>query len=189
MPSLLAYVEHVSALKRLPRTGWLLNGVLPCESVADHSLAVALLSLALAEAVNADWKAEKLESPLDIGRVVTIAVVHDLAESLLTDLPKRSTQLLGKSAKHAAESEAMAAVFSPVHNGSAYERLWKEYSSAASPEARLVRDADKLEMMHQALVYERAGNRTLHEFWEADGWHYAASQRLYDGLRRERGSS
>ncbi len=186
MSSLIAYVEHVNALKRLPRTGWLLNGVAPCESVADHSLGVALLALALAEAVNAEWEAEGLQRALDIGRVVTIAVVHDLAESLLTDLPKRSTQLLGKAAKHAAEAEAMRVILQPLHNGEEYLRLWEEYNSAASPEARLVRDADKLEMMHQALVYERAGNRSLQEFWEAGDWQYAVSQRLYADLRRER---
>jgi putative hydrolase of HD superfamily len=186
MLPLITYVEHVNALKRLPRTGWLLNGVAPCESVADHSLGVALLALALAETVNAGWAAEGLERPLDVGRVVTIAVVHDLAESLLTDLPKRSTQLLGKAAKHAAEAEALAAILAPVPNGQAYARLWEEYNGAVSPEARLVRDADKLEMMHQALVYERAGNRTLQEFWEAGDWHYTASKALYDELRRER---
>ena len=189
MLPLIAYVESVNVLKRLPRTGWLLNGIAPCESVADHSLGVALLALALAEAVNSDWPAEKLERPLDVGRVVTIAVVHDLAESLLTDLPKRSTQLLGKAAKHAAEAKAMQAILAPVHNGIVYEQLWQEYNSAATPEARLVRDADKLEMMHQALVYERAGNRTLQEFWEAEEWLYAASQRLYDDLRRERSAA
>lgn len=189
MSSLLRYVGHVNALKRLPRTGWLLNGVVPCESVADHSLGVALLALALAEAVNVEWAAEELDRPLDVGRVVTIAVVHDLAESLLTDLPKRSTELLGKSAKHAAEAQAMHAILAPMHNGTEYERLWEEYNSAASPEARLVRDADKLEMVHQALMYERAGNRTLHEFWETAGWYYAVSQEMYDDLRRERGPS
>lgn len=186
MLSLIAYVESVNVLKRLPRTGWLLNGIAPCESVADHSLGVALLALALAEAVNSDWTAEKLDRPLDVGRVVTIAVVHDLAESLLTDLPKRSTQLLGKTVKHAAEAKAMQSILEPVHNGTAYEQMWQEYNSAETPEARLVRDADKLEMMHQALVYERAGNRTLQEFWEAGEWHYLASQRVYDELRRER---
>lgn len=187
MTPLLLYVEHVNALKRLPRTGWLLNGVLPCESVADHSLGVALLALALAETVNAEWKAEGLQRGLDIGRVITIAVVHDLAESLLTDLPKRSTQLLGKEVKHAAEAEAMRAILLPLHNGEVYVRLWEEYNSAASPEGRLVRDADKLEMMHQALMYERAGNRSLQEFWEAGDWHYAVSRRMYADLRRERG--
>jgi putative hydrolase of HD superfamily len=90
MAATFEYLEHVNVLKRLPRTGWLLNGVTPCETVADHSCAVALLAIALAEAVNEDWAAEGLVRPLDVGQIVTIAVVHDLAEGLLTDLPKRA---------------------------------------------------------------------------------------------------
>jgi putative hydrolase of HD superfamily len=186
MAALFEYLEHGSVLKRLPRTGWLLNGVVPCESVADHSLAVALLAIGLAETVNEDWAAEGLVRPLDVGQVVTIAVVHDLAEGLLTDLPKRSTELLGKEVKHAAEAKAMAIILGAVANGDKYLRLWEDYNSAASPEARLVRDADKLEMMHQALVYERAGQRNLEEFWEAGIWHFAAAARVYAELRRKR---
>jgi putative hydrolase of HD superfamily len=186
MPAILEYLEHVNVLKRLPRTGWLLNGVIPCESVADHSCAVALLTLGLAETVNEDWAAEGLVRPLDVGQIVTIAVVHDLAEGLLTDLPKRSTELLGKAAKHAAEAKAMAIILGAVANGDKYARLWEDYNSAATPEARLVRDADKLEMVHQALVYERAGQNTLQEFWEVGEWHYAASAHVYADLRRQR---
>jgi putative hydrolase of HD superfamily len=187
MAATFEYLEHVNVLKRLPRTGWLLNGVVPCESVADHSCAVALLAIALAETVNADWPAEGLVRPVDVGQIVTIAVVHDLAEGLLTDLPKRSTELLGKPAKHTAEAKAMAIILGDVANGDKYARLWEDYNSAETPEARLVRDADKLEMVHQALVYERAGQRNLEEFWEVGEWYYAASARVYASLRRERG--
>jgi putative hydrolases of HD superfamily len=186
MAATFEYLEYVNVLKRLPRTGWLLNGVTPCESVADHSCSVALLAIALAEAVNVDWAAEGLVRPLDVGQIVTIAVVHDLAEGLLTDLPKRSTELLGKAAKHTAEATAMAIILGAVANGDKYARLWEDYNSAASPEARLVRDADKLEMVHQALVYERAGHRSLQEFWEVSEWQFAASARLYADLRRQR---
>jgi putative hydrolase of HD superfamily len=186
MAAIFEYLEHVNVLKRLPRTGWLLNGVVPCESVADHSLGVSLLAIGLAETINEDWAAEGLERPLDVGQIVTTAVVHDLAEGLLTDLPKRSTELLGREAKHAAEARAMAMILGAIANGDKYTRLWEDYNSAATPEARLVRDADKLEMVHQALVYERAGQRMLQEFWEVGEWHYAASARIYADLRRQR---
>lgn len=186
MAAIFEYLEHVNVLKRLPRTGWLLNGVVPCESVADHSFAVAVLAIGLAETVNEDWAAEGLDRPLDVGQIVTTAVVHDLAEGLLTDLPKRSTELLGREVKHTAEARAMASILGDVANGDKYVRLWEDYNSAATPEARLVRDADKLEMVHQALVYERAGQRMLQEFWEVGEWHYAASARVYADLRRQR---
>lgn len=56
--------------------------------------------------------------------------------------------------------------------GSEYLALWEEYAAGASREARLVKGLDRLEMLAQALAYERAGNRALGEFWQGvdDGW-------------------
>lgn len=186
MASFIGYLEQVNHLKVLPRTGWLLNGVRPCESVADHTCAVALLSLALASEINAGWAGEGLTQPLDQGRLLALALLHDLAEAVLTDLPKRSAALLGRERKHAAEAEAMQAVLQDVAGSADYLALWQEYDSAASPEARLVRDADKLEMVHQALVYARAGHTTLDEFWHGHRWHYAASGRIYAEMLEHR---
>jgi putative hydrolase of HD superfamily len=182
MTSLIRYLEQVNHLKLLPRTGWLLNGVRPCESVADHTCAVALLTLALAGEVNLDWVAEGLERPLDMGRMLALALLHDLAEAVLTDLPKRSAELIGRDLKHAAEADAMQFLLQDIAGGADYMALWREYDEASTPEARLVRDADKLELVHQALVYARAGNRNLDEFWAGHRWHYRASGRLYDEL-------
>ena len=71
--AIVTLLDHGGILKRLPRTGWLLNGVVPCESVADHTAGVALLTLALAGAINADWRGAGLAAPLDTGRAVTLA--------------------------------------------------------------------------------------------------------------------
>lgn len=187
MTDLLRYVEHVNVLKRLPRTGWLLNGVTPCESVADHTAAVGLLALALAAEVNQDWAGEGLQGPLDLGRVAQVALVHDLAESVLTDLPRRTALLLGEDVKHAAEAAALQGICAEVPDGEQWLAWWDDYNRSRSPEARLVRDADKLEMVHQALVYARAGNRSLAEFWAEPQWAYAASARLFAALRLQRG--
>jgi putative hydrolase of HD superfamily len=64
--------------------------------------------------------------------------------------------------------------------------LWQEFEDRASPEGRLVRDADKLEMMVQCLCYERAGSRGLDEYWlgmDEHQWHYGLSGELYARLR------
>ena len=184
--ALLTLLDHGTILKRLPRTGWLLNGIVPCESVADHTTGVALLTLALASAINADWRAAGLDAPLDIGRAVTLAVLHDLAESVITDLPKRSAQWLGAEAKHRAEAAAIAGLLAELPGGGDYTILWNEYDARATPEARLVGDADKLEMVHQALQYERAGHRTLDEFWQDYRWNYGLCEHLYEVLHRQR---
>jgi putative hydrolase of HD superfamily len=168
-------------LKMLPRTGWLLAGVAQPESVADHSLSTAVLALALTAMVNRDPLRNGLSAALDAGRVAQIAIVHDLAESIVTDLPRRVTQLVGKDVKHQAEERALAQLTGAMPDLHFLE-LWREYSEAASPEGRLVQDADKLEMVYQALVYERAGNQNLGEFWYGYQWHYRESEEMYAAL-------
>ncbi|MGL4648612.1 MAG: HD domain-containing protein, partial [Caldilineaceae bacterium] len=69
-------LDAANDLKRLPRTGWLLAGVRPAESVADHSYATALLALALADSINRDPQAQGLSEVLDVGRVLQIALLH-----------------------------------------------------------------------------------------------------------------
>jgi putative hydrolase of HD superfamily len=123
---LLGLLAQASTLKRLPRTGWLLAGVLPCETVADHTAGVALLTLGLAAAINQDWRAVGLEQPLDSGVAVTIAVLHDLAESQVTDLPRRSARLIGAAVKRQAEAAALVEILQPLPGGAAYVALWQE---------------------------------------------------------------
>lgn len=184
--AILTLLAQASTLKRLPRTGWLLNGVQPCESVADHTTSVALLTLALASTINADWQAAGLERPIDAGRAVTLAILHDLAESIVTDLPKRSAQLLGAETKRRAEAEALESILAELPASNDYAILWAEYVSRSSPEARLVHDADALEMVHQALQYERAGHRTLDEFWRGHRWHFGLCEHLFEVLQKSR---
>lgn len=46
-----------------------------------------------------------------------------------------------------------------------YYQLWLEYEEGSTLEGRLVRFADKFEMLIQALEYESAGASGLDEFW------------------------
>jgi 5'-deoxynucleotidase YfbR-like HD superfamily hydrolase len=52
-----------------------------------------------------------------------------------------------------------------VH-AAAYAELHEDYESRASLEARLVKAADVIDLLAQALAFERAGSRGLEEFWE-----------------------
>ncbi len=188
LTALISLLDRANDLKRLPRAGWLLAGVAAAESVAEHTCATALLAWMLAAAVNEKPAAEGLAAPLDMERVLGMALVHDLAESVLTDLPRRATALLGESAKHAAEAEAMAAMTAGLPGGTAAAALWEEYAEGQTAEARLVKDADKLEMVHQAGRYTRGGQGGLAEFWEGHRFHYAASKALFAALRERDGA-
>ena len=184
MHPLHALLDQVNHLKQLPRTGWLLANVSQPESVADHTAAAAILALFLAETVNQDLAANGLSVPLDVSKVVRLALLHDLAESELTDLPKRSSELLGAEAKHQAEATAMGQILADLPQADGYLALWSEYDAGETPEARLVKDADKLEMVHQAGAYARRGHRNLDEFSQGHRWHFPASARLFAALRQ-----
>ena len=161
-PSVLAaFCAQIIALKRLPRTGWLQRGIAHPESIAEHTCGVALLALAVAP----------LLPGIDRERTLALALIHDLGEAILTDLPLSASRLLG-AAKHQAEQRAVAQVVGALPGGEALMADWREYHQAASPEARLVKALDRIELLAQALAYEQAGQRGLDEFWvlAEQGW-------------------
>lgn len=182
------FLEVVN-LKRVPRTGWGMRGVPIVESVAEHSFGVAFVSLALADALNGDLNEDDVRAQLDLEKVLIMSVLHDLAEVRLTDLPSSAVQLLPEGVKGHAEALALDGLLEPLTDTARWKALWQEFEESSSAEGRLVRDADKLEMMVQCLRYEQAGSSGLDEFWQAmdqRSWHYVLAAELYAGLREIR---
>ena len=184
--SLVDLLLETASLKRTPRAGWQMRGVPHVESVAEHSFGVAFVALALAEALAAG---PGEGAALDLEKVLVMALLHDLAEVRLTDLPSTAVRLVPAQVKSEAEARAMAELLAPLPGGGALAALWQEFEDNDGPEGRLVRDADKLEMMVQCLHYELAGSRGLDEFWRSmDGraWNYPLCAKLYGRLRAMR---
>jgi putative hydrolases of HD superfamily len=171
--------NRLLTLKLLPRTGWLQRGVSNPESVAEHTFGVAMLALLVGDTM----------PTIDRGRLLTIALLHDLAEALVGDLPATARRLFGTEAKYAAERGAMEELLADLPQAADYMALWDDYVQGGSAEARLVKALDRLEMLSQALAYERAGNRALHEFWhDAEHWsaEFPAVRALANQLIAER---
>ncbi len=185
IPALLSLIERTGDLKQLPRMGWLLAGLTNVESVADHTAGVGLLALFLAEAINAEPATQGLDARLDIAVVLQLALIHDLAESVLTDLPKRSTHYLGDAVKHKAEAAILQDLLERLPNGRHYVTLWQSYAHGTTPESRLVKDVDKLEMVAQALRYSERGHQNLHEFWEDHRWFYPLCRTIHEAMLRQ----
>ena len=160
--NLMALYTQIATLKLLPRTGWLQRGVPNAESVAEHTFGVAALALLIGDTVDG----------MDRGKLLAIAMLHDLAEALMSDLPASAKRLIGAERKHAAERSALEEMLVRLPNRAEYLALWDEYARGCSREARLVKGIDRIEMLTQALAYERAGSRALGEFWEDidEGW-------------------
>lgn len=133
-------------LKDEARSGWVLRGVTNPESVADHSWGTALLALAFAA-----------DAGVDAAHAVKIALVHDLAEVRVGDVPRRvdpQAQTMTPQAKAAAEAAAMEDLAGHPATAS-FGQLWREYEDATSAEARFVRDMNLIDMCVQALYYQR----------------------------------
>lgn len=156
-PLVEAYFQ-AAHLKQLYRQGWLRRGVAAdhCESVADHSYGTALLAMLLADAVRPD---------LDAGKVLRLALLHDLGEVHAGDLIPSDGVTDGD--KHEREAIAVRRVLAGVPGSDRHVALWEEYEAQQTPEARFVRQVDRLEMALQAAVYEAQGHADLTEFLES----------------------
>ena len=176
--SLLDTLLEIQALDRVPRTGYALRGVNDPESVAEHGFHLAVLIWALAPRVPG----------LDLGRALGLALIHDLPEIRIGDLPRTAGRYLPAGAKATAETAALAELLAPL--GDRGPKLFAEFEAGETLEARLVRACDKLQLMIKVFVYERWGATGLGEFWANElnfpepG--FAAVDELLHEMRRRR---
>lgn len=152
--ALVKFFTTSGKLKRERRRGWVEKlGMRNPESVADHTFRTVLISM-----VFSDLK------KLDTEKVMKMALLHDLAESIVGDeTPNRTPANI----RLKREKEAFMNLTSniPSRLMKEYRSLWKEFIEDRSREARLVRQIDKLEMALQALEYKNTKNATkIEEF-------------------------
>jgi putative hydrolase of HD superfamily len=147
---LLDFYGRASQLKSIDRAGWRRCGIErgDCESVADHSFGVALLALLIPPDQIAGGER------FDRDHCVALALVHDLAESIVGDITPHDG--IEAADKHAREHDAIRTL-SQTLGDEQLLKLWEEFEAATTPEARLVRDLDVIEMAIQAKSYERRG--------------------------------
>ena len=160
---MLSLLTDLQRLKRLDRTGWVLRGLAPgAESVGAHTFGVACAAMLLAD----EARARGVE--LNVERVLRLALLHDVAEARTGDMPRTMAKYYEASARTRAERAAFDDVIGglDVQLKKVYSRLHADYEERASVEAKLVKAADIVDLLAQALAFERAGARELDEFWE-----------------------
>ena len=173
-------LRYANQLKRTARTGWVQRGVAEAEDVAAHSYGVVFATLLLARLV---------EDAIDLGRALALAVLHDLPEALTTDIPSPAWRLLPAGLKAGVERSAIETMLGSAPFAGEWLAWHDELTLNESPEARLVHDADKIDLFVQALIYEeQSSNSPLQEFWNVEhAFHYPVAQAIYEALVGQRG--
>jgi putative hydrolase of HD superfamily len=149
--ALAAFGYELGLLKRIRRSGWWHVGVRDPESVAEHSMRVAQLAALIA-----------VEEGADPARASLLALWHDSQETRTGDLPHTASGYLTKPEPRQITADQTRTL--PKRSRDMIRSAVDEYESRRSTEALCAKDADKLEMLLQAVEYRETGIRRV------DGW-------------------
>lgn len=162
MNDILALMIRLEALKRTARTGWNMKfppghktqsrTVPNAESVADHSWSLSMFAFVVGERLG-----------LNVEKMVTMALVHDVAECVTTDIvtatlePEEKARV--EAEKRVLEDAAIREIFLPLGDfGQQCYALWLEFEEGVTPEAQILSQLDRLECSLQAKLYREQGH-------------------------------
>lgn len=106
-----------------------------------------------------------ISSRLDMAKCCKMALIHDMAESLVGDITPVDN--VTKEEKSRRESETMDYICDKLLgkwngglNGREIRQIWQEYEDSETAESNFVHDIDKLELIVQMVEYERGHTKT-----------------------------
>ncbi len=136
---------ELGQLKHLPRSGWYHINVSSPEHVSDHIFRSSIIAYMLA-----------LEENADADKCMAASLMHDVAESRITDINKITAKYL--PSKNDGEKKAFNEIIARLSNGAKqkFAEAYKNYNSKKI--ADIVKDADMLENLITAREYEFNGH-------------------------------
>lgn len=134
---------EVGKLKRVKRAGWVLKNIPSPESVADHSFGTSFMALILGTMLG-----------LDVMKLLKMSLLHDIPEIITGDITPHCG--IPVNEKYKMEKKAIRKLNGIFNDNNSYlVDIWDEYESKSSPEAKLLKNIDKLEMAIQAFEYKK----------------------------------
>lgn len=153
----LPFFHLLERLKTTKREGWRRFGIERGESIADHMYRMSLLTFACPAA---------LKDRIDLNRCIKMALIHDMAESLVGDITP--VDGVAKPEKNRREAETMDYITKGLLDGVAggvagteMRAIWQEYEDSQTLESLFVHDLDKMELLLQMFEYEKRARATL----------------------------
>ncbi|MHA1213604.1 MAG: HD domain-containing protein [Candidatus Heimdallarchaeota archaeon] len=155
---LLSFLQNALRLKRMVRSGWVYSGVprADVESVADHSFMTTLVSLVIA------LEEQKNGNEIDIEKIMIMALLHDLSESVSQDVDRRIRKFSPKKFdefKQELDEKATRYLLDmlPEYFTEKLQDYLNELHNGTSTEAKIVSEADRFEVILQLADYRRLG--------------------------------
>lgn len=112
------------------------------------------------------------EKEVDTGKIAKMVLIHDIAESRAGDVDYLARQYVERN-----EQLAIQDILADTSIKDEFYALWEEYETRESLEARIVKDADNLEVDFE-LAEQAAKGSQLKDKWQ-DNRDYIAKEKLY----------
>ncbi|KAK4983690.1 hypothetical protein LTR66_008734 [Elasticomyces elasticus] len=151
------FFHMLERLKTTKREGWRRFGINHGESISDHMYRMSVLTM---------LAPPSLSSRINIPHCTKMALVHDMAESLVGDITP--VDGVPKPEKNRREAETMDylcnTLLGKVSGGLAgadIRAIWQEYEDGETLESQYVHDIDKMELLLQMVEYERSHKGTI----------------------------
>lgn len=137
------FLYELGSLATLPR-GWRQHLGMDCASVLEHTVRVIFLALLLA----------RREGIRDEEKIIKMALVHDLVESRTSDL-----SYIQKVYVAADEQRASNDLFAGTSLEDLNHQLLAEFERRETPAAKIVKDADNLDVDLELRELEERGSK------------------------------
>ncbi|EGO59327.1 hypothetical protein NEUTE1DRAFT_79310 [Neurospora tetrasperma FGSC 2508] len=158
----IGYFHLLERLKTTKREGWTRFAINRGESISDHMYRMSMMTM-LAPA--------SLAEKIDVNRCIKMALIHDMAESLVGDITPVDN--VPKTEKNRREASTMDYITKRLlgnvdggKQGEQIRAIWQEYEDSKTLESLFVHDIDKIELLLQMVEYEKRakGKLDLGEF-------------------------
>lgn len=187
----LDFIFEIGCIRYIDRT-WKQFRMPDASNLAEHSFRVAWIALIIA----------KNEGILDTGKIVKLAIAHDIAESRTGDVNYMQREY---TVRH--EEEGVKDMLQETSLADEFIQLWLEAESKQTIEAKIIKDADNLDVdielseletigytvrkawtegrktVYETKLYTETAKRLWEEIQKADphDWHKNAKNRLNSG--------
>ncbi|RAL17682.1 HD domain-containing protein [Aspergillus homomorphus CBS 101889] len=160
------FFHLLERLKTTKREGWRRFGINAGESISDHMYRMSIMTM---------LAPPSLAGRLNLAHCMKMALVHDMAESLVGDITP--VDKVDKKEKARREADVMdyiagkllGGVPGGAMTGQDILGVFHEYEANETLEAQFVHDVDKMELLLQMVEYERASGVDLTEFCHVAG--------------------